>query len=155
MRSHEFAESDAHTAAAVSDGSVGQALEGSSESFADARDAAMSLLQTVAGHPPPARRLTGASGLPGVGRGGKGDRDALAQSLRVLLTILRDLGILASKSDSRALANLDLGKELDGLRRSFDTERVLRAYGAVDRALDALDRNASPKIVADWLALNL
>jgi hypothetical protein len=39
--------------------------------------------------------------------------------------------------------------------KSYDGDRALRAYSVVDRALDALGRNASPKIVADWLALNL
>jgi hypothetical protein len=31
----------------------------------------------------------------------------------------------------------------------------MRAFGAVDRALGALERYASPKIVADWLVLQL
>ena len=31
----------------------------------------------------------------------------------------------------------------------------MTAYGAVDRALVALDSNASVKIVADWLVLQL
>jgi hypothetical protein len=39
--------------------------------------------------------------------------------------------------------------------RSFDNERSLRAFAAVDRALNALDRNASPKIVADWLSFQI
>jgi hypothetical protein len=39
--------------------------------------------------------------------------------------------------------------------RSFDADRAVQAFGAVDRALMALDRNASPKIVADWLAFQI
>jgi hypothetical protein len=31
----------------------------------------------------------------------------------------------------------------------------VRAFSAVDRALAAIGRNASPKIVSDWLALQL
>jgi hypothetical protein len=31
----------------------------------------------------------------------------------------------------------------------------VRGYSAVDQALAALERNASPKVVADWLALEL
>jgi hypothetical protein len=31
----------------------------------------------------------------------------------------------------------------------------MRAFTAVDKALGALERNASPKIVADWLVLQL
>jgi len=154
VRSHEFSETDAHTAAAVSDGSVGQALEESSEAFADAREAALQLLQVVASHPAPARRIMGAGGLPGAGRG-KADRVALSQSLRTLATIIRDLGILGAHADARALANADLQGKLEPLVRAFDSQRILRAYAAVDRALAALDRNASPKIVADWLAFQI
>jgi len=153
-RAHAYTEQDAHAAAALSDGSVGRALEGGTEEFLDARRAAVQLLQTVADTPPPARRIMAAGALPGAGRS-KADRDALAKSLGALSSILRDLGILGSRADERALANADLKKGLDGLIRSFDTDRILRAFAAVDRALEALDRNASPKIVADWLAFQV
>ena len=46
MRSHGYAAADAHASASASDGSIGAALEGGSEGFVDARDAAMQLLQT-------------------------------------------------------------------------------------------------------------
>ena len=55
----------------------------------------------------------------------------------------------------RALANGDLEPRLQRLARSFDRARILQGFAAVDRALNALDRNASPKIVADWLAFQL
>jgi DNA polymerase-3 subunit delta' len=154
ISAHDFSEADAHTAAAVSDGSVGQALEGSSDAFVAARGAALELLESVASEPAPARRIMGAGGLPGAGRS-KADRNALGQSLRALATILRDLGVLAANSDPRALANADLRDRLTPLLRSFDAGRILKAYAAVDRALLALDRNASPKIVADWLAFQI
>jgi len=54
-----------------------------------------------------------------------------------------------------ALANADLKPQLEALVRSFDSDRTVRAFETVDRAIAALDRNASPKIVADWLALNI
>jgi len=41
-----------------------------------------------------------------------------------------------------------------GRRRRVVPRRPL-APRAVDQALAALDRNASPKIVADWLALQI
>jgi hypothetical protein len=53
------------------------------------------------------------------------------------------------------LANADLREPLVRLSRSFDRDRVSRAFAAIDRALEAIDRNASPKIVADWLAFQL
>jgi DNA polymerase-3 subunit delta' len=151
---HQFASADAHAAAAMSDGSVGRALEGATEAFVDARNAALQLLEIVAGDPPPARRLQGSVGLPGAGRG-KADRDALAQSLAALSSLLRDLAALSAQADARALANGDLQPALQRLQRAFDADRVLRAFGAVDKALDALGRNASPKIVADWLAFQI
>jgi len=153
-RAHDYTDEDAHVAAAFADGSPGRALEGATEQFVEARRAALQLLEAVADHPPPARRIMGATGLPGGGRG-KVDRDALAQSLRAVATILRDLGILNAHADERALANADLKAPLRRLLRSFDNDRVLRGFAAVDRALDALDRNASPKIVADWLAFQV
>lgn len=153
MRHHQFSDSDAHAAAALSDGSVGRALEGASEDFIAARKAALSLLEIVASSPAPARRILGAKNLPG--GGAKADRDALSQTLRALSSILRDLGILHAHGDDRVLANADLRRKLDGLLRSFDANRILSGFTAVDRALDALGRNASPKIVADWLAFQL
>lgn len=151
---HEYAEADAHAAASLSDGSVGKALEGGSEDFVDARRAALQLLETVADDPPPARRIMGAMNLPGATKS-KADRDALGQSLRALASILRDLGALGAQADDRALANADLRPKLERLLRRFDSDRTLRAFAAVDRALNALDRNASPKIVADWLAFQI
>jgi hypothetical protein len=53
------------------------------------------------------------------------------------------------------LANMDLETQLDKLTAAYDADRSVRAYAAVDRALTALDRNASPKVVADWLLLEL
>jgi len=49
----------------------------------------------------------------------------------------------------------ELEEKLEKLAASFDAQRSMHAYAAVDRALAALDRNASPKVVADWLLLEL
>ncbi len=151
---HDYSESDAFAAASLSDGSVGSALEGSADGFVDARDAAVGLLQTVAASSDPRRRLQGAKALGGAARGSS-EREALARRLQALSSILRDLGVLLSRADDRALANADLRTVLDGLSGSFDGERTIRAFSAVDRAQNALERNASPKIVADWLAFQI
>src|SRR5690606_6929924 len=57
IRSHGFSDTEAHAAASLCDGSVGRALEGVSESFADARGAALQLLEVLAPAPPPMRRI--------------------------------------------------------------------------------------------------
>jgi DNA polymerase III subunit delta' len=151
---HQYSAVDASAAAALSDGSVGAALEGSAEGFVDAREAAAGLLESVAASDDPRRRLAGAKALSGAARGGS-DREELARRLHALSSILRDLGVLLSRADERSLANADLRPLLERLQRSFDGERALRAFSAVDRALSALERNASPKIVADWLAFQI
>jgi DNA polymerase III subunit delta' len=154
MRDHEYTPADAHAAASMSDGSIGLALEGGSEEFVEARQAAADLLETAALSNDPRRRLDAAKALSSAARGSS-DREELARRLRALGSILRDLGALLSRADERCLANADLRPLLQRLQRSFDGERALRAFSAVDRALVALDRNASPKLVADWLAFQI
>jgi DNA polymerase III subunit delta' len=151
IRDHAMSAAEAHAAAAASDGSIGRAVEGSAEDAMEARDAAARLLQGAAGAMDPRRRLDGAKLLTG----GGSDRDELSRRLLALSSLIRDLGLLGAHADDRALANADLKPQLQALLRSYDGDRALRAFAVVDRALDALDRNASPKIVADWLALNL
>ena len=79
----------------------------------------------------------------------------MATCLRALASLLRDLRIVATHADRRTLANGDLESQLEKLTSVFDHKRSLRAYAAVDEALAALERNASPKVVADWLVLQL
>ncbi len=154
IRDHQYAEADAYAAAALSDGSIGLAIEGGTDEFVDAREPAAGLLERVAASDDPRRRLDGAKALTASGSGGS-DREELTRRLRALSSILRDLGVLLSRADERCLANADLQPLLRRLLRSFDGDRALRAFSAVDRALLALERNASPKIVADWLAFQI
>ena len=75
--------------------------------------------------------------------------------LRALGSLLRDVAVLSARGHRRTLANVDLGPSLEELARSYGRDRAVRAFAAVDRALGALERNASPKIVVDWLALHV
>jgi DNA polymerase-3 subunit delta' len=150
MKDHGFGDADAHAAAATSDGSVGRALEGNTEAAIEARDTAARVLHAVAGSPNPQRRLEGARALAG-----SGDREEVGRRLLALSSLLRDMSVLASQADVHVLANADFAPQLTPLLRAFDGVRAVRAFSAVDRALAAIDRNASPKIVADWLAFQL
>ena len=151
MRDHGFPEQDAHTAASLADGSVGQALDSDTEVYAGARDAVEAMLSQVAGARETRQRLAAAKTLGG----DKLDREQLSRRLRLASSMLRDLAILLSRADEQTIANSDLKPSLEKLARSYDGERAVRAFSAVDRALAALDRNASPKIVADWLACQI
>jgi DNA polymerase-3 subunit delta' len=151
IRDHGMSAAAAHAAAAASGGSVARAIDGSGEGAMEARDVAARLLQGAARTTDPRQRLDGARQLTG----GGSDRDELSRRLLALSSLIRDLGLLGAHANAATLANADLEPQLASLLRSYDRDRALRAFSAVDRALAALDRNASPKIVADWLALNL
>ena len=155
VQNHGYSEQDARIAAAESDGSIGRALESQSEDLTEARDAAQRILEETARNTDPVRRINLARALA-EGKGSPAEeRNRLAVRLRSLGSLLRDVGIIATRADRAMLANTDLETPLEKLASSFDAQRSMRAYAAVDRALAALDRNASPKVVADWLLLEL
>jgi hypothetical protein len=89
------------------------------------------------------------------GKGAGTDRESVAERLRAMGSLLRDLAVLTTRAPEAALVNLDLRADLEPLARHYDRDRLARAFSAVGRSLSALERNASPKIVADWLVLQL
>jgi DNA polymerase-3 subunit delta' len=151
VRDHGFSDTDARAAAAAADGSVGRALDEGADEAIDARDLAAGLLQTASSSTDVRRRLEAAKAMAGSGA----DRENLARRLLALSSLLRDLGLLSARAGGHALANADLEPQLQALSRHYDATRTLEAFSVVDRALEALDRNASPKIVADWVALHV
>jgi DNA polymerase-3 subunit delta' len=151
VRDHGFGEADARAAAAQSDGSVGAALAAGAEDAIEAREAAARLLQAASSSADPRRRLDGAKALVGGGT----DRNELSRRLLAMSSLLRDLGLLGTDGADGAIANADLAPLLRSLLRHYDAGRTIEAFSTVSRALDALDRNASPKIVADWVALHV
>jgi DNA polymerase-3 subunit delta' len=152
-RSRKYSHEDALVAAAASDGSVGRALDLETGDFADARSDAENLLQ-VAGRDPRTRLERGKGLLKGGGTPSE-EREHLGTRLLAMTSVLRDIGLLTSGADQGLLANLDRRPALDALSRALDADRVDRAFAAVIEAQDALDRNVSPKVVADWLAINV
>lgn len=153
IRDHEWAEGEARAAAALADGSPGQALAQQSADLTEARDLAQQLLSQAAGQADVTQRLGVARAL--VGTKPERTRDELAVILRVTASLLRDLEVLNAQADPRVLANADLRDRLDGLARAYGGDRARRAFVAVDRALLALNRNASTKVVAEWLATQI
>jgi DNA polymerase III subunit delta' len=152
-RSRGYTRSVAVTAAAASDGSVQQALNLEAEEYAEARGDAEEFLR-VAGRDPrtrleQARELLKGEGTPSA------ERDHLAMRLQALSSVLRDVGLLTSGADERLIANLDRRSALDALARTLGREQVDKTFDVVTRAHDALDRNVGPKIIADWLAVNV
>jgi DNA polymerase III subunit delta' len=147
--SHDYPEREARVAAAAADGSAGRALQASGD-HADARAVAQQVLEALARAGDARQRLDGAALLAPEKTA---DRQRVLGRLRALSSLLRDLGVLVARADERLLANTDLAPRLRPLAPSFDSDRVVRAFAAVHRSVEALERNASPKIVAAWLAV--
>ena len=120
----------------------------------DVRQSAQRLLVQLTQVADPSRRVDMVKDLIGKSSSAT-EREQLAVFLRVLGSMLRDVSLLAAGGGAVQLANADLEAELTRVSRSIDAERGSRGYAAVDQALAALDRNASPKVVADWLVLQL
>jgi DNA polymerase-3 subunit delta' len=155
IRDHDYSEPDARAAAADADGSVGRALSAESADLSDAREAAQRILEQAARGTDPGRRIDGVRDVVAKKGSPASERDQLAACLRAVASLLRDLGLMAARADASTLANSDLQPQLAALSRSYDGERTSRAYSAVDQALAALERNASPKVVVDWLVLQI
>jgi DNA polymerase-3 subunit delta' len=154
IRDHGQTEAEARAAAAVADGSVGQALAISDSDLTDLRDAAETLLQQSAGRMDVQSRLQAASDLVGP-KGRERDRAEVAAVLRLAASMLRDIEAINAAADPAVLANPIMKDSLAGLARSYVDDRARTAFSAVERALAALDRNAGTKVVAEWLAVQL
>ncbi len=146
---------EARAIASGAAGSVGHALDVAGRDLVEARDLALRVLTHVASSDDPRHRVEIAKALAAsAGATGVAARDQLAIHLRGMASLLRDVELLATGSDGAGLANRDVEASLAGLS-AFRGARGVRAFGAIGRGLEALERNASVKIVADWVALNL
>lgn len=154
-RDHAMSAVDAHAVAALADGSVGIALALGSSDLRELREISLQLLQRAA-NGAAATRLQAATPLAaGSSRDDVRDRTEVAIGLRVMASMLRDIELLNADADSRLIANPGLADELQRLTRSYAGDRARVSFGAVDRAIAALERNAGTKVVVDWVALQL
>jgi DNA polymerase-3 subunit delta' len=148
-------EAEARAVAATADGRVGRALGVSAGESLEARDVAIRVLAQAASSDDPRRRLDATKDLlANTGSGGAADRDQVAAHLEAMSSLLRDVEVLAAGADRAMLANPDVGRTLERLT-AYRGERGVRAFAAIDRAREALVRNAGVKVVADWVVLQL
>jgi len=167
-------EAEARAVVPTADGSVARALEASAGDLEAAREVAARVLAVAASSKDPRARLEAAKEL--LGPAAAGDRHDVAAELRVMASLVRDVELLsaaagvsegpnllhsaAARSADEAqpagtpLVNPDALSALERLD-AYRGERGVRAFEAIDRALEALDRNAGVKVVADWLVLQL
>jgi DNA polymerase-3 subunit delta' len=156
MTTRGLSEAKARDIAAVVRGSLAAAEAVAENGIGSFRAGAQRALELVADARDVRERLAATAAIVGKGKGtGASEREALSEHLHAMAALLRDLGVLATRADAGAVANVDLRPALEALSPSFDPDRTLRAFEAVDCALGALERNASPKTVAAGLVLQL
>jgi DNA polymerase III subunit delta' len=123
---------------------------------ADAMEVARRVLELAAASDEPRQRIEVAKELlVNTGAGGREDREQLASHLHAMASLIRDVELLSSRGASGGLANPSVRHEIERLTKAYQGKRGLSAFESVDRALAALNSNASVKIVADWLVLKL
>ena len=137
--------------ALVAGGSVSRALSEETGYFDEDRDAALGLLR-ARGAAMPERMKAAAVFTQHDNK--RRAREAASARLTILASLIRDLGALAAPG-AVPLANADLDTELRRLAPVYEPQRLVDSFDAIGRASNALERNASPKIVADWLAVTL
>ena len=138
--------------AAVSGGSVTRALAEQSGDLGADRDAALAML--AAAKRGVARSAQGVRGAgeerlrPARSRGaGRAARRAVVAAARSR----RDRSPGRATRWPTAISSATCGR----FRAAFPLARVTAGYASLNHAQTALERNASPKIVADWVALHL
>jgi DNA polymerase-3 subunit delta' len=149
---HGIGAAQARLLAATSGGSVGRALSAAGGDLGDDRDAALELLAAAQAGRVEGRLKAGAALAQHGTR--RRDREALDARLGAVASLVRDLAVVSSGATT-PLANADLADALRQLAPAFDAERLSSGFAAITDAQTALERNASPKIVADWLAVTL
>ena len=75
--------------------------------------------------------------------------------LRLMASMLRDLEAINAGADRAVLANPLLAGDSRRCARAYPAIAPATAFGAVDRALIALERNAGTKVVTEWLAVQM
>ncbi len=121
------------------------------------RDAAVRLLRSVSTARDARGRLAGAKDFA-AGKGSKrapaADRHEVRERLRAVASLLRDMAAVSAGAGVQ-LANADIDGAVRELAAAWGGARGPRAFAAVAEAVDALDRNVSPKVVADRVACRL
>lgn len=155
IRDHDYSDADARQTAPIADGSIGQALALIDNDLSMFRELAMGLLRQTAGRADTQSRVQAASALHTGGSKKERTREDVAIVLRLMASMLRDLEAINAGADRAVLANPLLTSDLEALARAYGGDRARAAFGAVDRALTALERNAGIKVVTEWLAVQV
>jgi len=151
---HTLDRASARSRAALAGGSIARALALDGAELETDRDAALALVQAMTASSLGAR-LKAAAELAKPPKNRRA-RESLRNRLSLVSSLLRDLSVLIAAPDAASgLAEAGRDADLGRVARACGQDRVIAAFDLVARAQWALSRNASPKIVADWVAAGL
>jgi DNA polymerase-3 subunit delta' len=83
------------------------------------------------------------------------DREGLQQNLEILSAWLRDLLVAKASGGREWLINQDRGEEVARQAEGVSLEAIMEGLRAVHAAMDALSRNANPRLSLEDLLLRL
>ena len=98
-------------------------MEADAGDLVESRDLAQRVLTQAAAQNDPARRIDAAKELVTKPPSGVSERDRLATHLRAMAVLLRDVEVLATGADDRALANADVRPALERLTNTYHGTR--------------------------------
>ena len=100
-------------------------------------------------------RLEGAKALlEDTGNNPPRDRVTVSTRLRAAASMVRDMAAMDIQADT-GLFNDVIKDDLERLATAYRARRGVAAYEAIDRALEAIERNGRIKVVADWVVLQV
>ena len=156
-RNEGLEEKASRAAAATSGGSVGRALRIATGEFSTSRDAALEFLDAISSARNVQVKVSGAKAFvtaKGKRRTPAADRQELRSRLESMSALLRDIEAITTDS-SIPLVNADVSEKIRKIAEKFGGGRSRQGFSIVHQAIEAVDRNGSPKVVADWVASRL
>jgi DNA polymerase-3 subunit delta' len=152
VRDHGRPAETARRTALLADGSVSAVLALGSTDLAESRAKAVQLL-AAATTPDLAARLGIARAV--IGAKPELTRLELVAVLRMASSLARDLAVVHAGADRATLANGDVADAVERLAAQLPPAAARRAFATIDRGLAALERNAGPKLVAEWVGAEI
>jgi DNA polymerase-3 subunit delta' len=82
------------------------------------------------------------------------DRDSMRQTILFWLSYWRDVMLRAARAET-PLVNVDRNVEIEDIAGRMDVSTSQRAVRRLERALDQMDRNVNPRLLAEVLLMDL
>ena len=133
--------------ASSSGGSIGKALEMNNDSYLTVRD---EILKNI-----PKFHVKDPLSMLSFMRSFGYEKEALTDSLNVLLTGYRDVLTYKETGDENSLINRDCADIIKSIARGLSGEDILRNIRTVGRAMSAIDRNANKQLTLEAMLFRL